>query len=168
MKRISIYLIFILLLSACSKDSITNIGTDANNKFVVNGEGYTNAEFRGYDLDTASQAADSGGRAMVGMTGRTSTLLENFALLLTKKTADVGSAQVNVLEGTTMTIVISKSGSSETYVAKTGTITIDTWGDVGGRSTGKFSGSFVKLPDTLNTVIQITAGVFDSKRIANR
>lgn len=153
------------LLVACSADQLTNVLTDDKSSFVVNGPGYTEAKFKGYALDTASFARQvDSAAALVVIAGLTTKSTENFGLTLIAKSSSPGSYQVNVLEGTTMTLVTSSGSNPITYTATSGSITIDSWGAIGGQVRGKFSGSFVLPSDPTNTVLQVTAGVFDVKR----
>jgi len=150
-----------VLATACTKNADNPAGpfTSANNRMTVNGSGYSAASFNAFNIDTASVATVQSGRGVVTMTGITSKVLEGFSIVLTTPSPTAGTWQVNALTGTTMSLVISNGDSTRTYVATSGSVQIDSWGD---RAKGQFSGSFARTSDLMTTELQVTAGKFDA------
>lgn len=155
----------VALITSCTAEQLTNVVTDSKSSFVVNGSGYTEAKFKGYALDTASFARQVDSAAgLVVIAGLTTKSTENFAITITSQSIAPGSYQINGGLGTTMTLVTTSGSTPVTYIATSGSVTIDSWGAVSGQCKGRFSGSFVLPSDPTNAVLQVTAGVFDVKR----
>lgn len=151
-----------LIVPACSDDAPTNpdSSTSSSNSFTVNGSGYTEAAFKGYNGDTAGVALESSGTGVIGFSGKTPNANEYFAISLTTESTAVGGYQVSATSDNYMTLVIFTGSSSRTYLAGTGSIDIKTWGK-NGRASGTFSGSFVDPANPTATPLQVTAGKFD-------
>lgn len=164
-QRIVIGLLSLALgVIGCTKNNSTYPNeTVQENSFVANGEGSTDEKFTAYN-DTTSVAYDSSGRGVIVMSGTSATSGGRFFLTIIKKTASTGSNQV--LDQTYMILVLERNGETKSYTAITGSVTVNTWSNVGGRCSGSFSGSFALTDKPLNTVLQIMAGYFYSVRIS--
>ena len=165
MNRIlSALLAFSVLIAgvACSSSPSDpgNGGTDDKNSFTVNGNGYSDSKFVGYALDSTGGASEADGAGAIGVAGVTDRSGEVFILTMLTKSNSPGTYTVNASEGTAMTMTVTGSSKTTTYFAGSGSITIDSWGSIGGTASGTFDGSFVDLTDPQNTVIQVTAGKF--------
>lgn len=155
--------LIVLTLVGCQKDPDNPAGplTSSKNRMTVNGEGYTNASFNTLNIDTASVATTQSGVGVITMTGITSRITEGFNLTITTPAPTSGTWQINVLEGTTINLVISDGDSTRTYTAMSGSVQVTSW-PATGRVTGTFSGSFARTTDLTTTPLQITAGEFDA------
>jgi hypothetical protein len=152
-KLFVVILVSAAVLAGCTENAINNALTNEKNSFVVNGSGYTEAKFKGYTADTASVAREvTGSSALVVISGLTTKTGETFGLSMSARSNVAGSYQINGAEGTTMTLVIMNGSSPITYIATSGSITIDSWGSVGGRVKGSFSGSLALQSDLANNV----------------
>lgn len=157
-----------ILLSACAKKENatepvdTGGNTSSKNSFVVDGSGFSNASFRGFNDETTAFAASddessSGAISFSGTIGNNSTSI--FSLSIVVNEVRTGT----FTEANSLVTVVTTNGSTMTgsFVMVDGTITISQWDDVGGRCKGTFSGTATDASNGAS--ITITNGKFDCR-----
>lgn len=149
---------------ACSSNPVKPAGTNTSstNSFNVTGGGYSNSSFKGFIADSASTAQEQTGSAVIAFTGLTNKTNEVFSLIIQLNGTAVKKYDVNVVDQTTMTMMIASSTVSNSYFALNGQIDLTKWDAPGGRAKGTFSGTF--RHSTSGDTITVTDGKFDIKR----
>ena len=101
----------------------------------------------------------------MGSVGLVGTLGEDvFTATLTISNVKTGTFAVNAFDGVTLSLGVVKPASGLSfYFAESGTITVDTWGGVGGKAKGSFE-AVVKKSSGSGTIT--VKGSFDIPSIA--
>ena len=134
-------LIAMMLLTGCPAET-TSPSDDADNTFRVDGSGYSNvlvtttSEGR-----VAIESDDIGSVLLIGTVGD-----ESFSTTLTVEDVRTGTIQINQSQGVGLSVGIVKDGVSKFFFATSGTITMTTWGGVGGAADGSFTASAIQTP----------------------
>jgi hypothetical protein len=149
---------------ACSSDPVkpAETNTSSTNSFNVSGGGYTNASFKGFIADSASDASTQTGSAYIVFTGLTNKTGEVFSIGIILNGTDVKKYTVDVDAQTVMTLVISSASGNSSYMSLSGEIDLTKWDAPGGRAKGTFSGSFKSSSSA--DIITVTDGKFDIYR----
>lgn len=149
---------------ACSSDPVkpAETNTSSTNSFNVTGGGYTNASFKGFIADSASDASDQTGSALIVFAGLTNKTGEAFSIIIQLASTDVKKHIVNPAEQTVMTLFISSASGTASYLSIDGEIDLTKWDAPGGRAKGTFKGSFKN--STSADIITVTDGKFDIYR----
>jgi len=163
-------LVFALaMIVGCSDDttSPSDTNTSSTNSFNVTGNGYSNAAFKGYNADSASQATvDGSNHGIIAFTGKGTKTNEVFAISLMVPEGKTGKITIdaNPANYKTFILMTSDGSASAQYMALSGEIDVKTWdAAAGGAVKGTFSGT-ASLATAPGTTITITEGKFDTKR----
>ncbi len=156
-------------LPGCPSDSNTNPNdgvTNDRNKLTVNGNGFSNAVWKGYSDESKSQAYEGtsiGGVGAIVIKGLTTNSNEEFTCNLTVADAAPGTYTISATAGNSF--IISYGSPQLTFFAATGTVTVTQFDTAGGRAKGTFNGTLTAL-DGSGKIINVTNGTFDVQVIA--
>lgn len=134
--------------------------TNGNSQFKLTGDGYTGDYWRGLKDESMHIAytTSTSGAGSYSFNGLTTHEGETFTIgLLTDKAAP-GTYTINAATGNAMTLVYGTS--KKTFLAVSGTITVDTFEAVGGRAKGSFACKFVDASTGAST-LTVENGKFD-------
>ncbi len=121
--------------TGCSSSSSPS--DDPANSFRIDGDGFSDVLVEAAVTMGNVTAVESDGMGSVGLVGSRGS--DAFTATLTISEVKTGTFQINAFDGVTASLGVVTSGSGLTfYFAKSGTITIDSWGGVGGSAKGTF------------------------------
>ena len=169
MKTFLPLLLVVAMLVGCSDEPTTpaDTNTSSTNSFNVTGNGYSNAAFKGYNADSASQATvDGSNHGIIAFTGKGSKTNEVFAISLMVPEGKTGKITIdpNPSNYATFILITSDGTTNAQYMALSGEIDVKTWdATAGGAVKGTFSGT-AALATAPGTTITISEGKFDTKR----
>lgn len=169
-RLLSLVVVAALVVSACAKKETisgpvdTGGNTSSKNSFVVDGNGFSNTSFRGFnDESNASASTDSetgnGSITFAGTIGNNSTNI--FGLSIVTAVVRTGTFTNDEFE----LALVTTDGTLQTgtYALESGTVTVTQWDDIGGRCKGTFSG--VARDIVTQATITISNGKFDCRII---
>ncbi len=149
---------YFAFLVSCSKDSSVTDPTDyTNSKFTytLDGGGFSNQKFSFANFGGTVYSAEE------DQTVATFGTMGNDGGIIGFKGKSTGTFQVN--ENSETNALVLYSGSSQVITLTSGTITVTSYGSVGGEVKGTFSGTGV---NSINgQLVQITNGTFAAKRL---
>lgn len=143
----------------CSSSSSPS--DDPSNSFRVDGDGFSDVLIEAVQTLGGVSAVESEGMGSVGLVGTDGST--TYTATLTISDVKTGTFQVNAFDGVTASLGVITSGSGLSfYFAKSGTITIDSWGGVGGRAKGSFEAEVEKTAGSGTVTLK---GNFDVAQI---
>lgn len=146
--------------TGCSSSSSPS--DDPANSFRINGDGFSDVLVEAAVTMGNVTAVESDGMGSVGLVGSRGS--DAFTATLTISDVKSGTFQINAFDGVTASLGVVTAGSGLTfYFAKSGTITIDSWGGVGGAAKGSFEAVVEKNTGSGTMTLK---GNFDVAQIA--
>ncbi|MFZ9870706.1 MAG: hypothetical protein ACO3I4_02460 [Candidatus Kapaibacteriota bacterium] len=134
---------------------------DPSNSFRVNGEGFSDILIEAIQTMGGVIAVESDGMGSIGLLGTDGS--NTYTATLTISNVKTGTFQINAFDGVTASLGVVTPGSGlSIYFAKSGTITIDSWGGVGGRAKGSFEAEVEKTSGSGTVTLK---GNFDVAQI---
>ncbi|RJP71476.1 MAG: hypothetical protein C4539_04970 [Ignavibacteriales bacterium] len=164
---LSLVFVFAVLIAGCKKDDSNPTGTDTTGgtySITLNGDGFSNKQV------TINSAA--GGYSTTNdVTGITLSCSDNIMVTLVSPGKQTGTFNFSVDETSSdiitglLLVINAGTTSTKTYGVKSGsgTITISSYGSVGGQIKGSFTG---KIYDVTSPTTEVTiSGSFSATRV---